>query len=71
MEASGKGQGLGGGCVTPILNLSSRLARNNMLGVDLEFIRVINGCAGGGRVDCRIDEVRRLPASRGYSRSRS
>lgn len=38
-----------------------------MLGVDLEFIRVINGCAGGGCVDCRLDWAKRLPASRGYS----
>ena len=46
-------------------------ARNTMLGVDLNFIRVITGCAGGGSVDCRLDWVRRLPASRGHSRSRS
>lgn len=26
-----------------------------MLVVDVNFIRVINGCAGGGSVDCRLD----------------
>lgn len=36
------------------MNLDA-VARNAMLGVDLNFIRVINGCAGGGSFDCRLD----------------
>lgn len=48
-------QGKRAGCVTDIAALAA-LTGNKMLGVDLNFIRVINGYAGFREaINCRLD----------------